>query len=409
VFAICEAKDVEVLIINKDVDNGLRGRPGERLEIITFSARNLGKVPRSRKNCRSVDGVSRTVEVVTVLIAHKIALDPNRRFILRAAGTARFRQLALAQWPPSTNRASSDTTRLQAPQNGALRPTTQRHQARVVLGCLKSLKSAPYRRSAGPGRSRISAGRASALIVRKKGLHRLVQPDQRSIQSMYDSRIRIPNSRLWVRMRETLRLTARSSATVCRVTNGLSSVTVDTLSVCPRLKPKPRQVVVWTWACRHWQRRREVITGPKAHKALLQVGYKSVVTGLSRKAKGSRTAKGCQSKMARLHARIKYPAKDALAPTHDRLGAPVSHHRHRRFETCAAWSGEPAPHERCPIWGLRVSAAVSAKAQRGGMIVVADLAGIRAARRSTCGTGVLPLSVRDWARSWRVWFRTTAM
>lgn len=53
VFAICEAKDVEVLIINKGV-----------LEIITvFSARLYGS--RSRKNQKLLDSVKQAVEAAS--------------------------------------------------------------------------------------------------------------------------------------------------------------------------------------------------------------------------------------------------------------------------------------------------------------------------------------------------------
>lgn len=78
VFAICEAKDVEVLIINKGVDTTSRsdaspaqqGKDAEEdlaedvLEIITvFSARLYGS--RSRKNQKLLDGVKQAVEAAS--------------------------------------------------------------------------------------------------------------------------------------------------------------------------------------------------------------------------------------------------------------------------------------------------------------------------------------------------------
>lgn len=62
VFAICEAKDVEVLIINKGVDTTFEeDLAKDVLEIITvFSARLYGS--RSRKNQKLLDGVKRAVE-----------------------------------------------------------------------------------------------------------------------------------------------------------------------------------------------------------------------------------------------------------------------------------------------------------------------------------------------------------
>lgn len=62
VFSICEAKDVEVLIINKGVDTTFEeDLAKDVLEIITvFSARLYGS--RSRKNQKLLDGVKLAVE-----------------------------------------------------------------------------------------------------------------------------------------------------------------------------------------------------------------------------------------------------------------------------------------------------------------------------------------------------------
>lgn len=62
VFSICEAKDVEVLIINKGADTSFEeDLAKDVLEIITvFSARLYGS--RSRKNQKLLDGVKQAVE-----------------------------------------------------------------------------------------------------------------------------------------------------------------------------------------------------------------------------------------------------------------------------------------------------------------------------------------------------------
>lgn len=62
VFAICEAKDVEVLIINKGIDTTFEeDLAKDVLEIITvFSARLYGS--RSRKNQKLLDSVRQAVE-----------------------------------------------------------------------------------------------------------------------------------------------------------------------------------------------------------------------------------------------------------------------------------------------------------------------------------------------------------
>lgn len=65
VFSICEAKDVEVLIINQGVDTTFEeDLAKDVLEIITvFSARLYGS--RSRKNQKLLDGVKQAVEVAS--------------------------------------------------------------------------------------------------------------------------------------------------------------------------------------------------------------------------------------------------------------------------------------------------------------------------------------------------------
>ncbi len=65
VFAICEAKDVEVLIINQGVDATFEEDLAQDvLEIITvFSARLYGS--RSHKNQKLLDGVKQAVEAAS--------------------------------------------------------------------------------------------------------------------------------------------------------------------------------------------------------------------------------------------------------------------------------------------------------------------------------------------------------
>lgn len=65
VFAICEAKEVEVLIINKGEDTAFEeDLASDVLEIITvFSARLYGS--RSRKNARMLDAVQKAIVVAS--------------------------------------------------------------------------------------------------------------------------------------------------------------------------------------------------------------------------------------------------------------------------------------------------------------------------------------------------------
>jgi hypothetical protein len=102
VFAICEAKDVEVLIINQGVDTTFEEDLAQDvLEIITvFSARLYGS--RSGKNQKLLDGVKQLVEAV---------LLPGQQ----CAGQARpapgqcvapVRQVPLAVFPKTTTFAT---------------------------------------------------------------------------------------------------------------------------------------------------------------------------------------------------------------------------------------------------------------------------------------------------------------
>jgi putative transposase len=341
-----------------------------------------------------------------VLIAHKIALDPNNvqaTYFARAAGTARFAyNWALAQWPLQYESCKLDTTRPK-PSQMALRRQLNAIKPEQFPRMLEVTKSAPQMAiiQLGQAFKNFFAGRAKYPTFRKKGLHDRfsLTNDQFSID---DSRIRIPNLG-WVRMRETLRLTGKiMSATVCRVTDKwFVRVTVDTPERLPSTEAKNQGAVgvdlgVSALATLSTG---EVITGPKAHKALL-CRLQRLSRGLSRKAKGSENRKKAKAKMARLHARISNIRKDALHQLTTALA--------RRFHTIDIED----LNVRGMVQNRHLSRAVSdmgsfefrrqlecKAAQRGGMIVVADRWYPSSKTCSTCGhkREVLPLSVRDWA------------
>ena len=340
-----------------------------------------------------------------MLIAHKIALDPNNvqaTHFARAAGTARFAyNWALAEWQRQYAACKANAS-LPKPSQMALRRQLNAIKAEQFPWMLEVTKNAPQMAiiQLGAAFKNFFAGRAKYPKFRKKGLHDRfsLTNDQCSIDA---SRIRIPNLG-WVRMRETLRFNGKiMSATVSRVADRwFVSITVDTPKDLPLPKAKNQGAVgvdlgVSALATLSTG---ESITGPKAHKALL-CRLQRASRGLSRKVKGSENRKKAKMKLARLHARIGNIRKDAL----HQLTTDLT----RRFHTI----GIEDLNVRGMVRNRHLSRAVSdmgffefrrqldyKATQRGGMIVVADRWYPSSKTCSDCGHKLddLPLSVREW-------------
>lgn len=340
-----------------------------------------------------------------MLIAHKIALDPNNAqatYFSRAAGTARFAyNWALAEWQRQYEAHKADAS-LPKPSQMALRRQLNGIKAEQFPWMLEVTKNAPQMAiiQLGAAFKNFFAGRAKYPKFRKKGLHDRfsLTNDQFSVDA---SRIRIPNLG-WVRMRETLRFTGKiMSATVSRVADRwFVSITVDTPEDLPLPKAENQSAVgvdlgVSALATLSTG---EVVAGPKAHKALLR-RLQRLSRGLSRKVKGSENRKKAKAKLARLHASISNIRKDGLHQLTTELT--------RRFHTIGI--------EDLNVLGMiknrHLSRAVSdmgffefrrqldyKAAQRGGMIVVADRCYPSSKTCSACGNKLndMPLSVRKW-------------
>ena len=140
-----------------------------------------------------------------MLIAHKIALDPNNgqaTYFARAAGTARFAyNWALAEWQRQYEACTVDAS-LPRPSQMALRRQLNSIKAEQFPWMLEVTKNAPQMAiiQLGVAFKNFFAGRAKYPKFRKKGLHDRfsLTNDQFSIDG---SRLRIPNLG-WVRMRE---------------------------------------------------------------------------------------------------------------------------------------------------------------------------------------------------------------
>ena len=340
-----------------------------------------------------------------MLIAHKIALDPNNgqaTDFARAAGTARFAyNWALAEWQRQYEACKADAS-LPKPSHMALRRQLNSIKAEQFPWMLEVTKNAPQMAivQLGAAFKNFFAGRAQYPKFREKGLHDRfsLTNDQFSINA---SRIRIPNLG-WVRMRETLRFTGKiMSATVSRVADRwFVSITVDAPDSLPPPHAENQGAVgvdlgISALATLSTG---EKVEGPKAHKALL-CRLQRLSRGLSRKVKGSENRKKTKVKLSRLHARIGNVRSDSL----HQLTTDLT----RRFHTI----GIEDLNVRGMVKNRHLSRAVSdmgffefrrqldyKAARRGGMIVVADRWYPSSKTCSCCGHKLetLPLSVREW-------------
>ncbi len=340
-----------------------------------------------------------------MLIAHKIALDPNNvqaTYFARAAGTARFAYNgALAEWQRQYEACKADAS-LPKPSQMALRRQLNRIKDEQFPWMRGVTKNAPQMAiiQLGAAFKNSFAGRAKFPKFRKKGLHDRfsLTNDQFSVDG---SRIRIPNLG-WVRMRETLRFNGKiMSATVSRVADRwFVSITVDAPDSLPPPHAENQGAVgvdlgISALATLSTG---EKVEGPKAHKALL-CRLQRLSRGLSRKVKGSENRKKTKVKLSRLHARIGNVRSDSL----HQLTTDLT----RRFHTI----GIEDLNVRGMVKNRHVSRAVSdmgffefrrqldyKAARRGGMIVVADRWYPSSKTCSCCGHKLetLPLSVREW-------------
>ncbi len=339
-----------------------------------------------------------------MLIAHKIALDLNNAqatCMARAAGVARFAyNWALVEWQRQYAACKLDAS-LPKPSEMNLRRQLNALKGEQFPWMLEVTKCAPQMaiKQLGAAFKNFFAMRAKHPAFRRKGVHDRfsLSNDQFSIDA---SRIRIPHLG-WVRMRESLRFTGKvMSATVSRVADRwFVSITVETESA-PMTQAENQGAVgvdlgVSALATLSTG---EVITGPKAHKALLK-RLQRLSRSLSRKVKGSANRRRARAKLARLHSRISNVRKDALHQLTTDLTC--------RFHTI----GVENLNVRGMVKNRHLSRAVSdmgffefrrqleyKAAQRGGVVVVADQWYPSSKTCSACGykLEVLPLAVRGW-------------
>ncbi len=253
-----------------------------------------------------------------MLIAHRIALDPNNvqaTYFARAVGTARFAyNWALAEWKRQYEAWKQDNS-LARPSQAALRRQLNAIKREQFPWMLEVTKNAPQMAiiQLGEAFRNFFTVHAKYPQFHKKGVHDrfTLTNDQFRIDGC---RIRIPNLG-WVRMRESLRFAGKiMSATISRVADRwFVSIAVDIQDSAHLPKAENQGVVgvdlgVSALATLSTG---ETIDGPKPHKALL-ARLQRLSRSLSRKQKGSANRKKAKARLAKLHARIAAIRSDAL-------------------------------------------------------------------------------------------------
>ncbi len=340
-----------------------------------------------------------------MLIAHKIALNPNNKqstYFAKAAGVARFAyNWALAEWNQQYEECKKDPKLLKPSQMG-LRRQLNAVKREQFPWMLEVTKNAPQMAiiQLGEAFKNFFAGRAQYPTFRKKGIHDRFSLTNDQFQ-LDGSRIRIPNLG-WVRMREVLRFPGKiMSATVSRVADRwFVSITVDMpeKSLTPAVENQGAVGVDLGILALATLSTGEVIRGPKAHTQLLK-RLKRLSHKLSKKQKGSQNRKKLKIKLARLHARIANIRRDAL----HKLTSDIT----CRFDTI----GIEDLNVRGMMKNHRLARSIADmsfhefrrqveyKANRhGGIVFVAERWFASSKICSCCGYQLseLPLSVREW-------------
>jgi putative transposase len=361
-----------------------------------------------------------------MIVAHKIALDPNNKqatYLAQAAGTARFAyNWALAEWQRQYAAWKADNS-LPKPSQHSLRRQLNAIKREQFPWMLEVTKNAPQMSiiQLGEAFKNFWAGRARYPKFRKKGVDDrfTLSNDQFSIDGR---RIRIPNLG-WVRMRESLRFTGKLlSATVSRVADRwFVSITVDTQEDLPLPKAENQGAagVDLGVSAMATLSTGEKVIGPKPHRAKL-LRLRRLSRSLSRKhqaaksklglttsapiPKGARlsaseNAKKARARLSKLHARIANIRQDAL----HKLTSDLT----RRFHTIVIEDlnvrGMLKNHHLArsiadmSFFELRRQLEYKAE-RRGGLVVMADRWFPSSKTCSACGTvqEKMPLAIRQW-------------
>jgi putative transposase len=342
-----------------------------------------------------------------MLIAHKIALDPNNAqatYFARAAGVARFAyNWALAEWTRQYKRHEDDRTQPR-PSQEALRRQLNAIKREKFPWMLEVTKCAPQMAiiQLGGAFNNFFAGRARYPKFRKKGAH-----DRFSLTNnefhVDGCRIRIPKLG-WIRMRESLRFAGKiMSATVSRTANRwYVSIAVDTANTLHLPKVKNQGVVgvdLGVSALATLSTGEVPIPGPKPYRVLLG-RLRKLTRSLSRKQKGSANSRKTKSRLAKLHARIAATRADAL----HKLTTDLTRRFHtigiENLDVCNMVKNRCLARAILDMGFFEFRRQLKYKAaMRGGQVIVADRFFASSKTCSSCGYRLetLALSVRNWS------------
>jgi putative transposase len=247
-----------------------------------------------------------------MILAHKIALDPNkeqRTYFAKATGTARFAwNWALAEWQRQYKAGDKPNEMMLRRQLNAVK----RDQFPWML---EVSKTAPQQaiKNLGMAFKRFFDHTAKYPRFKRKGMHDSFRADNGAETVRFeDKRIRLPVIG-WVRMREPLRFVGKlRSVTVSRVADRwFASVSIEIEHHAPARENQGAVGVDLGVKALATLSDGGTVEGPKALRSLLK-RLKRLSRCLSRKIKGSANRRQAAAKLARLHKRIGDIRQDAL-------------------------------------------------------------------------------------------------
>ncbi len=254
-----------------------------------------------------------------MLVAHKIALDPNvaqRLYFARAAGTARFAwNWTLAEWQRQYAEGGKPTEVSLRRQLNAIKrqqfpwmfDVTKCAAQEAIIDLGAAFRAFFGKRGRYP-RFKCKDDRASFCAANETGTFRTD-----------GKRIRLPVIG-WVKMREAVRFSGPLKRATVSYEAGrwFVSLMIETGDVKPVAQLEPVVGVDLGVKALAVLSRGETIVGPKAHRHLLQ-RLRRHSRALSRKQRGSANRRKAKARLARTHARIANIRKDATHKLTTRL------------------------------------------------------------------------------------------
>jgi putative transposase len=262
-----------------------------------------------------------------MMVAHKIALDPNnkqRSYFARASGAARFAyNWALGEWKrqyqaggkPSHVSLRRELNALKREQYPWMFDVTKCAVQEAIIDLGAAFRAFFEKRGAYPR-------------FKKKGIRDgFCAANETGTLRCDGKRIKLPVIG-WIRMREPVRFSGvLKRVTVSREADRwFASIMVETADIQPVVQPQEAVGVDLGVNKLAVLSEGTAISGPKAHTALLK-RLRRTSRAFSRKRRGSRNAAKARRRLARLHAQIANVRKDAthkattyLAKTYRRIG-----------------------------------------------------------------------------------------